>query len=262
MHVHAKTPNAHRERATRHVASPFTTVSKPGFSVVAIAGLFSTVSAHPENISRHEIQRLGDISKRCQPFAASLNWKRMAKRPIVTEGPYVWPRSQTLRQDMSEGQPLWMDIGIIDVNTCEPLPNILLNFWHCNATGSCSSVADLRTDGTTFLRGILPFPNFYVCLTIHIQVQAYKDWNFHNNGTLSSGNIVSIGQLYFGESLSEQLMALEPYASRTRINRAEGGYDPTFSVVAADGEDYANGVIGFITIGVDPTADGVGNDVM
>lgn len=43
---------------------------------------------------------------------------------------------------MSEGQagvPLWMDIGVINVNTCEPLPNVLLNFWHCNATGSYSS---------------------------------------------------------------------------------------------------------------------------
>ncbi|KAF2965821.1 hypothetical protein GQX73_g7781 [Xylaria multiplex] len=311
---------------------------------VAIAGLLSVTLAHPENLSRREVQRRSAISKRCEPSAANFNRKRMEKRwpgggnttyqiqaeapyfdsiqnstcvlsPITTEGPYVWPRSQTLRQDMSEGQPgvpLWMDIGVIDVTTCEPLPNVLLNFWHCNATGSYSSftglspnigfvelldqlgidvedfeigVTDLHTDKTTFHRGMWPtndggvmemkttFPGFYSGRTLHIHVQAYTDWTLHDNGTVSSGNIVSTGQLYFDESLSAQLMALEPYASHTQINRTtnsidsiyegglEGGYNPVFSVVAADGKDYENGVIGFITIGVDPNADGVDNSM-
>lgn len=110
--------------------------------------------------------------------------------------------SQTLRQDMSEGEagvPLWLDVGVIDINTCEPLPNALVSFWHCNATGSYSSFTglspntpfrnllaamdinnftigetDLHTDDSTFLRGMWPtdehgvmemktvFPGFYV----------------------------------------------------------------------------------------------------
>ncbi|KAI0411507.1 Intradiol ring-cleavage dioxygenase [Xylaria grammica] len=314
------------------------------FSVVAISSLLSAALAHPEHLSRREIQRRSAISRRCEPSAANFNRKRMAKRwpgsgnatyeiqteapyfdaiqndtcvltPILTEGPYVWPRSQTLRQDMSEGQPgvpLWMDIGVIDVNTCEPLPNVLLNFWHCNATGSYSSftglspntdfvelldqlgidvddfeigVTDLHTDNTTFLRGMWPtdaegvmemkttFPGFYTGRSIHIHVQAYTEWTLHGNGTVSSGNIRSTGQLFFGETLSTQLMALEPYASHTQINRttnpadsifsgaSEGSYNPIMSVVPADGEDITNGVIGFITIGVDPTADGVDNSM-
>ncbi|GAW14451.1 hypothetical protein ANO14919_038540 [Xylariales sp. No.14919] len=314
------------------------------FSVVAISGLLSAALAHPEHLSRREIQRRGAVSRRCESSAANFNRRRMAKRwpgsgnatyeiqteapyfdaiqndtcvltPILTEGPYVWPRSQTLRQDMSEGQPgvpLWMDIGVIDVNTCEPLPNVLLNFWHCNATGSYSSftglspntdfvelldqlgidvddfeigVTDLHTDNTTFLRGMWPtdaegvmemkttFPGFYTGRSIHIHVQAYTEWTLHGNGTVSSGNIRSTGQLFFGETLSTQLMALEPYASHTQINRttnsvdsifsgaSEGSYNPIMSVVPADGEDITNGVIGFITIGVDPTADGVDNSM-
>ncbi|GAP89514.1 putative protocatechuate -dioxygenase beta subunit [Rosellinia necatrix] len=314
-------------------------------SILAIAGLLSAALAHPETLSRREIERRSAISKRCEPSAANFNRKRMAKRwagtgnttyeiqaeapyfntiqndtcvlsPVVTEGPYVWPRSQTLRQDMSEGQPgvpLWMDVGVIDVRTCEPLPNILLNFWHCNATGSYSSftglspntgfvelleqlgigeenfeigVTDLHTDGTTFLRGMWPtnsegvmemkttFPGFYVGRTLHIHVQAYSDWTLHDNGTVSSGNIVSTGQLYFDETLSTQIMALEPYSTHTQISRtlntedsifgkgSANGYDPVFSVVPADGSDFTNGVIGYITIGVDPTADGVDNTNM
>lgn len=103
--------------------------------------------------------------------------------PEVTEGPYVWPRSQTLRQDMTEDQPgvpFWLDVGVLDMATCEPLPNVLLDFWHCNATGSYSSFTglspntpfaellsdmnvtmgagdlDLHTDNTTWLRGMWP----------------------------------------------------------------------------------------------------------
>ncbi|TGJ86296.1 hypothetical protein E0Z10_g2466 [Xylaria hypoxylon] len=314
------------------------------FSVVAIAGLLSAVLAHPETISRREIQRRSAISKRCEPSAASFNRRRMEKRwpgrgnttytiqteapyfdaiqndtcvmsPILTEGPYVWPRSQTLRQDMSEGQPgipLWMDVGVIDVNTCEPLPNVLLNFWHCNATGSYSSftalspntpflelleqlgideedftigVTDLHTDDSTFLRGMWPtndvgvmemkttFPGFYVGRSIHIHVQAFTDWTLHDNGTVSSGNVVSTGQLYFGETMSAELMAIEPYSLHTQINRTtnsiddifsvglKGGYNPVFSTVPADGNDYANGVIGFITMGVDPSANGIDNSM-
>ncbi|KAI1304448.1 Intradiol ring-cleavage dioxygenase [Xylaria venustula] len=315
-------------------------------STLVIAGLLSAALAHPEQLSRREIQRRSEISKRCAAstgiFTRKRAEKRVAKRwagagnttfqiqteapyydsfqndtcvlsSIVTEGPYVWPESQTLRQDMSEGQPgvpLWMDIGVIDVNTCEPLPDVLLNFWHCNATGSYSSftglspntpfpelleqlgynvddfeigVTDLHTDDTTFHRGMWPtnaeglaemkttFPGFYVGRAIHIHVQVFTDWTLHGNGTVSSGNIVSTGQLYFGEDLSAQLMALEPYVSHTQINRtlnsadsiyvvgSDDGYNPIFSVVPADGENYENGLIGYITIGVDPTAYGINN---
>ena len=85
--------------------------------------------------------------------------------------------------------------------TCGPLENALVDFWHCNGTGSYSSftgrdpntpfvqlveslginitdfeigVTDLHTDDTTFLRGMWPtdahgmmemktiYPGFYV----------------------------------------------------------------------------------------------------
>jgi len=28
-----------------------------------------------------------------------------------------------------------MDVGVIDVNTCEPLPDVLVDLWHANTTG-------------------------------------------------------------------------------------------------------------------------------
>lgn len=201
------------------------------------------------------------------------------------------------------GVPLTLDVGILDMATCEPLEGVMVSFWHCNATGSYSSfthlspntpfaelldelnitdynigVTDLHTDDTTFLRGMWPtdsngmmemqtvFPGFYVERAIHIHVQVYHDWEIRKNGTISSGNIVSAGQLYFDEDLEEQIMALEPYSQHTQINRTTnaeddiyadgwaGGYNPIVSIVAADGEDVTKGMIGYITMGVDTTA--------
>ncbi|KAJ5646537.1 hypothetical protein N7490_002909 [Penicillium lividum] len=205
--------------------------------------------------------------------------------PEVTEGPYVWPRSQTLRQDMTEDQPgvpLWLDVGVLDMNTCEPLEGVLVDFWHCNATGSYSSftglspntafetlldqlnvtdfeigTTDLHTDDTTFLRGMWPtdrngmmemktvFPGFYIERAIHIQVQVHTDWTIRGNGTMAYGNTVSTGQIYFDEQLEKEIMALEPYVSHTEINRTTNAED---SVYSQDTDNGYNPLISVVPI--------------
>ncbi|RAL08532.1 intradiol ring-cleavage dioxygenase, partial [Aspergillus homomorphus CBS 101889] len=314
------------------------------FNLLLLASAVLTATAHPgphEPLSRNALQRREELAKRCPGHAASFNKRRMAKRspakrwegrnatyeiqteapfyesiqnetcvltPEVTRGPYVWPQSQTLRQDMTEDQPgvpLWLDVGVLDMATCEPLPNVLVDFWHCNATGSYSSFTalspntefvkllseldisesdfeigktDLHTDDTTFLRGMWPtdqngimemktiFPGFYVQRAIHIHVQVHTDWTLRANGTIASSHTVSTGQIYFAEELEREIMALQPYASHTQINRTtnaedsifaqdtEGGFSPVISVVPADGRDVRNGMIGYITLGVDTSA--------
>lgn len=191
-------------------------------TLLTAASLACAAIAHPgphAQIPRAEISRRAELSSQCSNKVARFNekrWKRnLAKRssnsssgnstvqitteapyyqtiqnetcvltPEVTEGPYWWPQSQTLRQDMTEGQagvPLWLDVGVLDMATCEPLEGVLVDFWHCNATGSYSSFmglspntpfetllkqlnvsdyemgsSDLHTDDTTFLRGMWP----------------------------------------------------------------------------------------------------------
>lgn len=85
----------------------------------------------------------------------------------------------------------------------------------------------------------------------------------HTNGTIKTGDLNSVGQLYFDEATSNQLMALEPYASHTEIDRTtndvdwvyasgfENGYNPVVDVVPLDGKDIRNGVVGYITMGID-----------
>ncbi|KAJ5997712.1 hypothetical protein N7522_009372 [Penicillium canescens] len=309
--------------------------------LLAAAGIASVATAHPgphHSPSKRELSRRHDLSARCSDHVGNYNAKRIKRNlhkrfpgstsnttyniqtegsyyntiqndtcvltPEVTEGPYIWPQSQTLRQDMTEDQPgipLWLDVGVLDMETCEPLEGVLVDFWHCNSTGSYSSftglspntpfaelleqlnvtdmaTADLHTDDTTFLRGMWPtdkhglmemktvFPGFYVERSIHIHVQVHTDWTIRGNGTMAYGNTVSTGQIYFDEPLSQKIMALEPYASHTEINRTtnavdsvfsgdtENGYNPIVSVVPADGKDVTKGMIGYITIGVDKTA--------
>lgn len=316
-------------------------------SVILSGLVSATALAHSPSLSRRDLQHRDGLAKRCAGQVGQFTKKRQAKRharraaerqelsarsgnatfeitteapyyndlqnstcvlmPDVTQGPYVWPRSQTLRQDMSEDQPgvpLLLDVGVLDMATCEPLPNALVSFWHCNATGSYSSftalspntkfetlldemnitdfeigVNGLHTDDTTFLRGMWPtdangvmemksiFPGFYVERAIHIHTQVFTDWVLKENGTVADGNLVSTGQLFFSEEVEEQIMALEPYVSHTEINRTTnaedsqsifgteqaGGYNPVVSVVPLDGENIENGMVGYITMGIDTT---------
>lgn len=260
---------------------------------ILVSGVLAHPGGHEHDVlTMPQVQKRNALAKRCAGAVGDMNKKRWNKRqlqakrdiearaanstfqitteapfydvlqnetcvltPTVTEGPYVWPRSQTLRQDMTEGQPgvpMILDVGVLDMSTCEPLPNVLIDFWHCNATGSYSSftgqspdtpfeellaalnvtdfeigVTDLHTDDTTFLRGMWPtndagimemksiVPGFYVQRSIHIHVEAHVDWVLAANGTISSGNRVSTGQIYFPEELLQNLMALEPYVGHT-----------------------------------------------
>lgn len=110
------------------------------------------------------------------------------------------------------------------------------------------------TDSNGMMEMHTIFPGFYVERAIHIHVRVYNNWVLRENGTLSSGDIVSAGQLYFDEELEEKIMALDPYVTHTEINRTThavdnifadsfaGGYDPVVSIVAADGEDVTKGM--------------------
>ncbi|KAK0199725.1 dioxygenase [Desarmillaria ectypa] len=238
------------------------------------------------------------------PYYPTIQNETCILTPEATTGPYIWEVSQTLRQDMTEDQPgipLIMDIGVIDINTCEPMQNVLIDLWHCNATGSYSSFTklspntpfeelleelnytivddnfDLHTDDTTFLRGMWPtdangvmemktiVPGFYVERTVHIHVQVHQDWVLQSNGTVKTDTTANTGQIFLSDDLTEYLMSTEPYVSHTEIERtinaedaiyaaeAVNGWFPELAVIPMDGEDYANGIIGYITIGVDST---------
>jgi protocatechuate 3,4-dioxygenase beta subunit len=156
-----------------------------------------------------------------------------------------------------DGVPLYLDIDILDTNTCEPLESVLVDLWHCNATGSYSSFeplspntpfeellaqlnitnpqgVDLHSGNTTFLRGMWPtdsngmmerktiFQGFYVERTIHAHAQVHTNLFIRTNGTVVSDHTLSTGQIFFAEDLSEQIMNLWRW-SRMRVIRGSIG---------------------------------------
>ncbi|KAF2269264.1 aromatic compound dioxygenase [Lojkania enalia] len=205
--------------------------------------------------------------------------------PETTQGPY-WVSGELVRQEISEGQdgvPLTLDIQMIDVNTCEPVPQAYLEIWHCNSTGVYSGVTaggngnsnDTSNLNTTFMRGVQQsdeigvvtfdtlVPGHYTGRTNHIHVMSHVNATVLPNSTLSGGAITHVGQLFFDQSLITLVEATEPYNSNTQelTTNAEDdilageadGYDPMVEYVLL-GDDVSEGIFAWIAFGQDSTA--------
>ena len=110
----------------------------------------------------------------------------------VTQGPY-YVDGELIRDDIRDGQegvPLFLDVQLIDTSTCDPVPAVYVDFWHCNATGVYSGVQaggngnknDASNLDNTFLRGLQQtnangvvqiesiFPGHYTGRATHIHI--------------------------------------------------------------------------------------------
>ncbi|KAH0443818.1 extracellular dioxygenase [Colletotrichum camelliae] len=218
--------------------------------------------------------------------------------PDTVWGPYGVD-GEMVRHDLREtqgGLDFYLDIGVIDIETCEPLSGTALTIWNCNATGSYSSFTGIdpdsaelmdnwtkRTDGTTddetFLRGIqvtdqngiveylTKFPGYYITRTTHIHVTAQT--NITNGTSYSASKVQHIGQLFFEEDLLSQVYALEPYSAHlTTLNRTTNAEDSLYSDASSDGysavisvtqltDNIEDGLVGYITLGVNSSAEGL-----
>jgi protocatechuate 3,4-dioxygenase beta subunit len=62
--------------------------------------------------------------------------------PEQTEGPYYVSGEMVRKnvKDNEQGIDLHLDIQIVDMSTCSPIPGIALDMWHANATGVYSGI--------------------------------------------------------------------------------------------------------------------------
>lgn len=124
--------HSHHKLSARQVAE-HQLISK---RCAASAGAFTAARKKRSMAKRHLIARDSNVTIHQEsPHYPTIQNDTCILVPEVTAGPYVWPQSDTLRQDMSEGQagvPIYLDIGVLDTNTCEPAPNVLIDLWHCN----------------------------------------------------------------------------------------------------------------------------------
>ncbi|CAE6481167.1 unnamed protein product [Rhizoctonia solani] len=119
-------------------ASPSATIT--GFESTVIATAISTTSTSVEATS---------TSAADSPTYSTIQNSTCVTTPEVTEGPY-YVNNELLRQDIredQEGVQLVLDIGVMDVTTCTPLEQALVEIWHCNSTGHYSGFASNNGGG-------------------------------------------------------------------------------------------------------------------
>ncbi|KAL5340967.1 Intradiol ring-cleavage dioxygenase [Aspergillus crustosus] len=219
----------------------------------------------------------------------------------VTQGPY-YVTGELIRNNLvedQEGVPLYLDIQVIDANTCEPVPDVYLDFWHCNSTGVYSGVVasgngntnDESNLDTTFLRGLQRtdtlgvaqfhtlFPGHYTGRATHIHVLSHpvNETTVNRNNNTISGLYTStsshVGQVFFDQDLISLVEKTEHYATNTQeltlnaedsilLQELNDDIDPFVEYVLL-GEDVSEGVFAWINVVVDSsesTSGGVENE--
>ncbi|KAI5864908.1 Intradiol ring-cleavage dioxygenase [Durotheca rogersii] len=206
--------------------------------------------------------------------------------PEVTIGPY-WVSGELIRTDITDdepGVPLHLDLQFIDLNTCQAVPKMLIDAWHCNATGVYSGVATTGQGGlnSTFGRGIQEtdedgvvqfdtiFPGHYTGRTGHIHIMSTENATILPNNTyLTNGKANHIGQIFFDQHLINAVESLSPYTSNEQtltLNSEDGigaqtatdAYDPFVDYVLL-GPNLQDGLLAYITVFVDTTANVTAN---
>ncbi|MEC4986643.1 MAG: intradiol ring-cleavage dioxygenase [Oscillatoria sp. PMC 1068.18] len=147
--------------------------------------------------------------------------------PRQTPGPYFLDE-QLNRSDVISAQagvPLILTMRVFAVNgsQCLPVPNAVVDIWHCNALGVYSGVQDsyqsLNTSAENFLRGYQVtdnngtvqfrtiYPGCYPGRAVHIHFQVRTSPTSNQGREFSS-------QLYFDDALTEEVFNRQPYASK------------------------------------------------
>ncbi|KAJ6527077.1 Intradiol ring-cleavage dioxygenase [Mycena capillaripes] len=207
--------------------------------------------------------------------------------PEVTEGPYFVSGEYVrydIREDL-EGIDTYVDVQLIDITTCEPVPDVFIDFWHANASGVYSGVvangngvgaSDAANINATFLRGIqstdadgvaqwlTKFPGHYSGRTPHIHIIAHQNATIFDNGTLTSDSVSHVGQFFMDQSLITAVEVTVPYANNTQdlTTNAEDSIlaqeadtiDPVLEYVLL-GDTIGEGLMMWAAMGIDTSAE-------
>ncbi|HLA64491.1 MAG TPA: T9SS type A sorting domain-containing protein [Rhodothermales bacterium] len=182
--------------------------------------------------------------------------------PSVTEGPYYFNANQ-FRSDITEGLPgvlTQLVIGVVDVDTCTPIANALVDVWQCGATGLYSGYNQPGGDtrGQDFFRGIQTtdangqatfttvYPGWYQGRTTHIHLKI----RFNQTTYVTS-------QLFFPQEVSNLIYTTrEPYSARGiggTTNANDGIYQGTpnrermLATVTPNGDNYTATIVVGVT---------------
>lgn len=213
--------------------------------------------------------------------------------PEITDGPYYIVgenmRSNVIEQKWCDGVPVFLEVQYVDVATCDPIPQVAVDIWNCNATGIYSGIStngNYAADGmnSTFLRGIqltdadgvaqfeTIFPGHYEGRATHTHLLSHTNATLMPNGTISVWNapVSHIGQVFWPESIRSAVEELYPYNTNEQgvtsnaddmwsILQADASYDP-FPQFVYLSDDLQDGLFAWIQIGVNASADYTDDD--
>jgi len=223
----------------------------PILVLLGFAAALPTEQARELNVKELNLARRGSASEQSTCIVA----------PDTTREDYV--ANPLIRQDVRDGQtgvPLLLQITVIDVTTCKPLPNVLVEVWSPNALGSY---------GQTFLRGAFTSSSSGVAEFQTIFPGHTSDGANHINlmvhtTSSTSGTVAHNGQVFFTDRWTDIIGATATYSGNTNT-RMLNSQDPNYQTansggfnavvdIESIGDDWADaeGVIGYITIGVNP----------
>ncbi|MGH7493525.1 MAG: T9SS type A sorting domain-containing protein [bacterium] len=188
--------------------------------------------------------------------------------PQETEGPYYFNANlvrQDIRQDLTTsvvktGLPLNMVITVIDFD-CNPIPNVLVDIWHCDKDGIYSGYAGqpggVSTVGQNFLRGIQMTDTNGQCSFVSI----YPGWypsrvtHVHFKVRLTSTTYVT-SQFAFPDSSNTAVYGTPLYVAKGQNSLTNatdsifGSANPENQVMAVTSNAATGGYDGTFTIGI------------
>jgi len=196
--------------------------------------------------------------------------------PEQEEGPFYIELAQ-IRQDIVEsrpGVPLALALTVVDSNTCEPIRDVAVDIWHCDALGIYSGEPSEGSEGEAYLRGIqltdgnglaefaTIYPGQYPGRTTHIHAKVHIGGR-QSDGTYSGGHVSHTGQLFTSDPRDAEVFALAPYNGNTAeitprntdgIFRIQGGSSSVLALTRTGNSLARSGFMGKATLGVDPSA--------
>lgn len=150
-----------------------------------------------------------------------------------------------------------------------------MDIWHCSSLGVYSGFAVEGTEGKTYLRGIqftdnngiasfkTIYPGWYVGRVTHIHIKVHINSTLNNSsGTIMGGHTSHTGQLYFNDTMDNEVAKLNPYSDRASVPRTpqnsdsifvrQGGIESLLYLQFLDkNAEYSGGFVASIILGVD-----------
>lgn len=173
-----------------------------------------------------------------------------------------------LREDQ-QGVDFYLDIAVIDLETCEPITDAHLTLWGADATGTYGGKRETFLRGTqaTDDEGIVEFltlfPGSEAARTPHMRVMVQTADGaaaVSSSDPTTSSPVRHTGEVFFDEDVIREVYTAAPYSTyQEEFSRVTNDQDAIYRAATADGhnaavsvmrlgDDLSAGLIGYVSV--------------